>query len=476
MTTTAPVATAAPEKLTASQLTTIVVLAASTFFALVSELVMGVALPTIMTDFGVTASTAQWLTTGYALTLAVIIPTTGYLLRRFRIRSVFVVSMSLFSIGTAIAAAAPTFEVLLTARVVQALGTAVLLPLLMTTTFGMVAPAKRAQMMATITAVVSLAPAVAPAFAGFVMAQLDWRWLFITVLPLAILGLIFGALKIPSLNEPKRAPFDLLSLVLAAIGFGAVVFGLSAAGEGAHGEIPASFWIAVPLGILGVGAFVVRQRRLQNDGTPMMDMRIFTRRGFSVSILQFVFLVSNSFGLAVLLPLVLQNALGLGVFETGLFMAPGGIVIILTSLLVGKLYNRLGARALMLSGAVIVVAGWAAMRTFDQTTPVWVVLATFLILTIGQCLSWVALFTLALDSLPDDLHAHGSAALNTMHQLAGAAGLAILVSVFTLNSPGDTPAAVAAGGQAAFTAGAVIALCSLIVSFFAPRRQRVDHG
>src|SRR5688572_17929722 len=134
MTTTAPVATAAPEKLTASQLTTIVVLAASTFFALVSELVMGVALPTIMTDFGVTASTAQWLTTGYALTLAVIIPTTGYLLRRFRIRSVFVVSMSLFSIGTAIAAAAPIFEVLLTARVVQALGTAVLLPLLMTTT------------------------------------------------------------------------------------------------------------------------------------------------------------------------------------------------------------------------------------------------------------------------------------------------------------------------------------------------------
>jgi DHA2 family lincomycin resistance protein-like MFS transporter len=127
-------------RLTAGQLTTIVILATSTFFALVTELVMGVALPTIMIELNISASTAQWLTTAYALVLAVIIPTTGYIQRRFKTRPIFLVSMALFSLGTAIAVVSPNFEVLLVGRIVQALGTATLLPLLMTTAFGMVPP------------------------------------------------------------------------------------------------------------------------------------------------------------------------------------------------------------------------------------------------------------------------------------------------------------------------------------------------
>lgn len=461
-----------PDKLTSTQVVTIVVLAASTFVALVSELVMGVALPTIMAELDVSASTGQWLTTGYALTLAVVIPTTGYVLRRFRLRPVYVASMGLFTLGTLVAALAPGFAVLLTGRIVQALGTGVLLPLLITTTFGMVAPARRGQMMAMVTAVTSVAPALAPAFSGLVMAQLSWRWLFLIVLPVALIALIIGALKIPNPDASSRSTFDLLSFGLSAIGFGALVYGLSAAGEGAGHGIPAAFWVAVPLGLVGIATFVWRQLVLQRTGSPMLDMRIFTSRAFTASIVQFGLLVVGAFSTSVLLPLVLQESLGLGVFETGLFMAPGGATIVVVSLIAGRLYQSVGARNLMVTGAVVVAAGWWTLSTIDQTTSVGVVLATYLLICAGQALAWTPIFTLALGSLPDELHAHGTAALNTVQQLFGAAGLAVLVAVYTVNAPGADPASVAVGGQAAFAAGGAVAVLVIIAALFAPSRAR----
>jgi len=460
------------EKLTAAQIVTIIVLLASAFIALVSELAMGVALPTIMAELDVSASTGQWLTTGYALTLAVIIPATGYILRRFRLRPVFAVSMGLFSLGTIVAMIAPGFEVLLTGRIIQALGTGVLVPLLITTTFSMVAPSRRGRMMAMVTAVTSVAPALAPAFSGLVMAQLSWRWLFIIVLPIALVALVIGALKIPNPPAATGSRFDVLSFALSAVGFGALVYGLSAVGEGAGEGIPALFWVAVPLGLVSIAAFVLRQVRLQRTGAPLLDMRIFTRRAFTTSIIQFGFLVVGAFSTSVLLPLVLQESLGLGVLETGLFMAPGGATIVIVSIIVGRFYPRVGARTLMVAGAVVVAAGWWALTAFDETTPVGAVLATYLVICAGQALAWVPIFTLSLGSLPDELHAHGSAALNTVQQLFGAAGLAVLVGVFTINTPGRDPAAIAAGGQAAFAAGGIVALVVIVAALFAPSRAR----
>jgi DHA2 family lincomycin resistance protein-like MFS transporter len=305
------------------------------------------------------------------------------------------------------------------------------------------------------------------------MAQLGWRWLFIIVLPLALLGLIAGALKVPNVVETSSAKLDVLSLFLTAIGFGALIIGLSAMGEGSQEGIPATFWIAVPIGLLGITAFLLRQNRLQRSGAaPLMDVRIFNSRAFCASIALFALIVAGAFSQSVLLPLVLQNARGLGVFETGLFMAPGGLVIIVISVLVGKVYNRIGARTLMIAGAAIVAAGWWLMSSFGQTTPIGVMLATYLIINAGQCLAWVALFTLALDSLPEELTPHGSAALNTMQQLGGAVGLAILIGIFSFTATGDDPGSVAASAHAAFTGGGVIALIAVIVAFLAPRKPR----
>ncbi|MHA7286196.1 DHA2 family efflux MFS transporter permease subunit [Arthrobacter sp. MDT3-44] len=460
------------KRLSPGEVLTISVLVFSAFVAFLSEMVVGVALPQIMDDLNITATTGQWLTTGYALTLAVIIPTTGYIMQRFQLRTIFIASVGLFTLGTLIAAVAPGFALLLTGRIVQALGTAVLVPLLMTTSIGLVAPSRQGQMMALVTAVSAVAPALGPAFSGLVMSQLSWRWLFIIILPLSVLGLLIGAIKMPNLTTPRRIGFDALSLVLSAIGFGALVFGLASAGESSDGHFSASFWIAIPLGVAGIAAFVARQLRLQRRGAAVLDLRIFTYAGFARPVIVFTFLVMGAFALATLLPLVMQESLGLGSLETGLLMVPGGATIGIVSLLIGRYYDRIGARGLALPGALVVGAGWWFMTTFTEDTSMWVVLATYVFVCAGQAFAWVALFTMSLGSLPSALTPHGSAALNTIQQLGGAAGLAVLIAVLSSNAGGTDAASVADGARAAFTVGTVLAVVALVATAFLPRHAR----
>ena len=462
------------KRLSPGEVLTISVLVFSAFVAFLSEMVMGVALPQVMADLDITATTGQWLTTGYALTLAVVIPTTGYVMARFPLRTIFIGSVGMFTLGTAIAAAAPGFELLLTGRIVQALGTAVLVPLLMTTSIGLVAPSRRGQMMALVTAVTAIAPAVGPAFSGLVMSQLSWRWLFIIILPLSVLGLAIGAIKMPNLTTPRRVRFDALSLGLSVVGFGALVYGLASAGEGG-GHVSVATWIALPLGVLGIAAFVWRQLRLQRRGAAVLDMRIFGHASFARPVLVFVFLVMGAFSLVTVLPLMLQQSLGLGSLETGLLMVPGGATIGIVSVLVGRFYDRLGARGLAIPGIAVLTAGWWFMTTFTEDTSVWVILATFVVISAGQAFAWVAIFTMSLGSLPSHLTGHGSAALNTIQQLGGAAGLAALIGVLSATAGGTDPADIAAGARAAFTVGGVLAVVALVLAFFLPRHAEVTR-
>ncbi|WP_271171173.1 MFS transporter, partial [Microbacterium thalassium] len=211
-------------------------LLAAAFVAILNETTMGVAIPHLIDDLGITALAAQWLTTAFMLTMAVVIPITGFLLRRFTTRAMFIAAMSLFSLGTLIALLAPGFEVLLAARVVQASGTAIMMPLLMTTLMELVPPASRGRMMGRVSVVISLAPAIGPTLSGFLLDAVGWRSIFGFVLPIAVLALAAGARWMVNLGEPTHAPIDALSVVLSALGFGGLVFGLSQiGGAAAHG-------------------------------------------------------------------------------------------------------------------------------------------------------------------------------------------------------------------------------------------------
>lgn len=439
----------------------------STFLVLLNEMLLGVALPTLITDLGITPSLGQWLTTSYLLTLAVLIPATGFVMRRFHLRTIFLVAMSLFVVGTAVAAAAPGFGVLLTGRIVQAAGTAVFVPLLMTTAMRVVPESRRGRIMAMVTAVPAIAPALGPAISGLVLTYLPWRWLFILVLPLAVVALVAGAARLRNITTPERASLDLVSLGLSAVGFGALVYGLASIGESTSGHAPIPPAVPVAVGLLGIAAFAWRQTTLRRDGDPLLDLRIFRTRLFVVPLVAMLFIALNGFGVVLVLPLFLDGALGLSTLQIGLFLVPGGAMISLVSAIGGRVYDRHGPKPLAVPGAVVWIASIWFLSTADESSSVWVLLVAYLVMTGSQAMMWAPLTTLALSSLRTDLYPHGSAAFTTAQQLAGAVGGAVLVSAYTIGAgtshAGDLSVAQTVdAGQSALTAAGIVGLGALV--------------
>jgi MFS transporter, DHA2 family, lincomycin resistance protein len=450
------------------------VLMGSAFIVLLNEMLLGVALPTLIVDLDITPTTGQWLTTGYLLTLAVLIPATGFVMRRFHLRTIFLSAITLFIVGTVLAAVAPGVGVLLAARIVQAAGTAVFVPLLMTTTMRLVPVARRGQMMAIVTAVPAVAPAVGPAVSGLVLSALSWRWLFILVLPFALLSLALGAWKLRNITIPEPVTLDVLSLVLSAIGFGALVYGLASIGESTSGHAPIPPYVPVVVGLVGLAAFVLRQISLQRGGEAFLDVRIFRTSAFTVPLLVMVVVAMIGFGSLLVLPLILTHVTGLSTLQLGLFLVPGGAMISIVSALGGRVYDRVGPRPLAIPGAAVWVATLWFLSTVDKGTGAVTILIAYLVLNGAQALMWAPMTTSALASLRAELYPHGTAAFSTIQQLAGAAGGAVLISAYTIGSSASdagalTAAQAVAAGQVAFTTAGVIGLGALVGVLFVGR-------
>ncbi|GAB3994666.1 MDR family MFS transporter [Nocardioides marmoraquaticus] len=454
-------------------------LVASAFVVILNETIMSVALPRLMTDFGITASTAQWITTGFMLTMAVVIPLTGFLISRFRLRTLFTVAMSLFTLGTLLAAVAPSFGLLVAGRVVQASGTAVMMPLLITTVLNLVPAERRGRMMGTISIVISVAPAIGPTVGGVVLQQLSWRWMFWLVLPIAVLALVAGRIWVRDVAETRRTKVDPVSVVLSAIGFAGVIYGLSSIGEAVEGGAPVPPAVPLVVGALALVVFVWRQLRLGDEA--LLDLRAFGSRSFSVAVGLVIVAMMAMFGSLTLIPIYLQDALDLSTMRTGLVLLPGGATMGLMAPFVGRLYDRVGPRPLVTPGAVIVTLGLFSMSRFDVDTAVWTVVASHVGLSIGVALMFTPLLTSALGSLPQQLYSHGSAIVSTLQQVAGAAGIALFITVMTrgataAGATGASPeAAVAMGVQDALGWGAVIAAAVVLISLLVRRPAPVEE-
>ncbi|QTV79860.1 multidrug efflux MFS transporter [Microbacterium sp. NIBRBAC000506063] len=461
--------------LTSGETRVIWLLLAAAFVAILNETTMGIAIPHLIGDLGITADAAQWITTAFMLTMAVVIPITGFLLKRFTTRQIFIAAMTLFSAGTLIAMLAPGFPVLLVARVVQASGTAIMMPLLMTTLMTVVPPHARGRMMGRVSIVMALAPAIGPTLSGLLLDTVGWRWIFGVVLPIALFSLAAGAKWIQNLGETTHAPIDVLSVILSAFGFGGIVYGLSQiGGAAAHGAAGAAsdvgngavvgLIVSLSIGLVALGLFLWRQVLLQRVDDALLDLRVFRSRNFSLSVAQLALMSLAFFGAITVLPLYMQNVLEFTALDAGLAVLPGSLLMGLLGPVIGRIYDARGTQILLVPGAIIVVGMLWFYTTFGENTSIWLVAGAQTILSIGLALSFTPLFTAALGSLEPRFYSYGSAVVGTVQQVAGAAGVALMITVMSAvqtraeASGASALTAGTLGAQAAFTIAAVIAI------------------
>lgn len=323
---------------------------------MLNQTILTVALPEFMGEFHINATTVQWLTTGYMLVNGVLIPVTAYFMNRFTTRQLFISSMLLLLVGSIVAASSPGFTLLLTGRLVQAAGAGIVMPLLMSVIYELFPVNKRGSAMGMIGLTIAFAPAIAPSLAGIVIEHVSWRWLFI-----GAIVILLSARYLTNVSETSKPKADILGIVYSTLGFGGILFGFSNASSSGWGNT------VVLSCLIGGGIFLIlfctRQLRSAN---PMLNLRVFGNRNYAMTTIINTLVTIIMYADLILLPLYLQSSRGYTPLESGLLLLPGALLMAMMSPITGRLFDKFGAKVLMLTGLVFVIlAVWGVTNLSD---------------------------------------------------------------------------------------------------------------
>ncbi|MET3210757.1 UNVERIFIED_CONTAM: DHA2 family lincomycin resistance protein-like MFS transporter [Paenibacillus sp. PvR008] len=445
------------------------------FIGLLSETMMNVALPVLMKQWSLTASTAQWITTGYILVVSIIMPISALLLQWFTTRQLFATAICLFTLGTLAAGLAPGFGVLLIGRLIQAAGTAILMPVIFNTVLTIIPPAKRGAAMGMVGLVMMVAPALGPTLSGLIIDKLNWNWMFWVLIPFLIIDIIVGMINIENVGKITKPKIDVLSLFLSTIAFGGIIYGLSSVGEGDGGWGSLIVIATLGAGFVALLLFIWRQLTMKQ---PIMNLRAFKYPMFTAGTLFVVIGFLTIFATSYLLPIFMQGSLALSALYAGLLMLPAGLVNAILAPLVGRSFDKVGPRVLVIPGIMILAIDMWLFTGISVDTPIYQIIILHCFMTVGIALTLMPAQTNGLNQLPRELHPHGTAIMNTLQQLASAVGTALIVSVMTAGQksyikthseaagPDLGAHSLAAGVNNAFILAACITLIGLIAGFF----------
>lgn len=397
------------------------------------------ALPTIMKDFNIDYSAVQWLSTGYMLVSGILIPVSAFLLTKFTNRSLFITALSIFTLGTIIAAISPSFGWLIAGRMTQAAGSSVMSPLLMNIMLISFPREKRGAAMGMFGLVMIVAPAIGPTLSGYIVEYYDWRVLFEMIVPFAVIALLLAIWKFRSVMPTKPTKLDYLSVVLSTLGFGGLLYGFSDASSAGWGDPVVLTCLIV--GVLGLVFFVIRQLRLE---IPLLNLSIYKHKMYALSSIISAVNAAALFSGMILTPAYVQNVRGISPLDSGLMMLPGAILMGIMMPITGKLFDKFGPRILGFIGLSITVIATFMMSRFDLDTTYAYIITIYSIRMLGISMVMMPIMTNGLNQLPTRLNPHGTAANNTIQQVAGAIGTAIFVSIMnakTKSSAADQLAA-----------------------------------
>lgn len=401
-------------------------LLSGSFIAVLNQTLMITAIPPIMQEMGITANTAQWLTTVFMLISGIMIPISAFFIEKFTTRQIFLTAMTVFTLGTAVSALATDFPLLITGRVIQSIGAGVMLPL-MQTVFLMIFPVeRRGAAMGYIGLVISFAPAIGPTLSGYVTSNYEWRFLFYGIIPLSLIMLIISYFKMVNVTELKHPKVDPKSIILSTLGFGGLLYGFTSAGN--NGWTHPITLIVLAIGTITVILFIRRQLWMAH---PMLEFRVFRAKVFTISTIITAIGFTGLIGLETLIPLYMQNMRGFTAMEAGIVLFPGALIAGLMAPITGRIFDKIGARMLAIPGLIIMIVSTFAFLFINTETSMLYLSVMYAIRMFGFSMVMMPVNTAGLNQMPKKLIPHGAAVTNTIRQLSASIGTAMLVTVMT---------------------------------------------
>ena len=444
-----------------NQLQMIVVLLAGAFVAVLNATLLTPALPTIMADMGIASTTVQWLTSGYALTEAVIIPLAAYLMGRFSTRKLFIGGMTLFAAGSLVSAAAPVFPLLLLGRVMQACATGFVMPMVFSVILLVIPRERRGSAMGIIGLVIGFAPTIGPSLSGVLVDTVGWRAIFVIVAVVAAIIVACAAKMLKSYGEFKRSRFDLLSVVLSTCGLICLLYGLSSVSSSTNLGLTVGLIVA---GIALVGLYAYRQLNLAE---PMLRVDILKTANYRTVVIVIALFQAALIGMETVMPLYIQGVLGQSATVSGLTLLPGALIGAFTGMLAGRLFDKFGVRVPVLIGAAVILCGVLGFTQFRADSPILLVSVMYAVLAIGIQFTMTPVNTWGVNTLPNEAIQHAQSTSNTINQVAASFGTALLVSVAaTVSGAASDLAGVErtfAGYHASFCTTALLAACAIVL-------------
>lgn len=396
------------------------------FFAVLNETLLNIALTTLMKEFHITLPTVQWMATGFMLVMGMVIPISALFVQWFTTRQLFISVMIIFTIGTTISALAPTFTILLVGRLIQAVGTGLLMPIIFNVFLLLYPPHKRGKIMGLVGLVFMFAPAIGPTLSGVIVEYLGWRYLFITVIPFALFSILFAYKFLINVGEITKPKIDIPSILFSSVGFGAIIYGFSSAGESNEGFLSPSVYLTIIIGALSIVLFAIRQFKLKE---PVMDLRVFKYPMYTHAVFMFLIIIMAMFASELILPIFMQGPLALTAATAGLVLLPGSILNGAMSPFMGHLFDKFGPRVLMIPATIILSGTMFMMSRLTAHSPIWIIVVGYILLMISVSAIMMPAQTNGLNQLPKKLYPHGTAVMTTLQPVAGAIGVSIFISI-----------------------------------------------
>ena len=425
--------------------------------AILDTTIVIIATDTLGRDFHTKLSTIAWVTTGYLLSLSLVIPITGWAIERFGAKRMWLISLSLFLVGSVLCGAAWSVESLIAFRVFQGIGGGMIMPIGMSIMAAEAGPQRMGRVMSIIGVPALVAPVLGPVIGGLIVTNLSWRWIFYVNVPVGVLALVLAWRMLPNDEATSRPRLDLLGIALASPGLALAVYGLSEAANGGS-VVSAKVVISASIGVALIAAFVVHALHTSD---PLMDLRLYKNRTFAVASASSFVIGAVLFGAMFVLPLYFQIVRGQSALTAGLLMAPQGLGAMSGMVFSGRIVDRSGAGRVVPAGVVLVIIGTLAYTQVGVHTNEAFLAAALYLRGVGMGLSMMPTMSAAYSNLERHQVPRATTMLNIVQRVGGSLGTAlyavILQRQISAGIPGAHGIASVANGPASPHVATVVA-------------------